>query len=176
MNENLLGNYITMKRTTKGLSLRGMAAKAQISPSQLSKIESGIATNPTDETLEKIAYALNEDKDALFALAGKVPQDAIIDAVYYLPKIRGGEWAINEIAASYVVGHCDEVEETPNPQFNVLFGLYEGRESFVATILEAVASEHPKMSNEDIIQIVKEMIAAHDMTMRRTKGRKPGKQ
>lgn len=68
------GGYIHSVRINLGYSLRELASKAEISPSQLSKIERDLAT-PTEETISKLSYALNVEKEALMFLAGYVDKD-----------------------------------------------------------------------------------------------------
>lgn len=70
----LFGNYIKSTRKDMGYSLREFAEKAEVSPSQLSKIERGLAT-PTESTVHKLAYALNVEKESLLFLAGYVDDD-----------------------------------------------------------------------------------------------------
>ncbi|TCM89655.1 helix-turn-helix protein [Paenibacillus sp. BK033] len=68
------GESVKAKRTELGYSLRELAEKAEVSPSQLSKIERGLAT-PTEETVNKLAYALNVQKETMMFLAGYVDRD-----------------------------------------------------------------------------------------------------
>ncbi|MEK3836502.1 helix-turn-helix domain-containing protein [Paenibacillus sp. FSL R7-0128] len=165
---NVLGPFISRNRKELGLSLRAMAEKAQISPSQLSKIENGSAKSPNDETLERIAYALNVDKDRLFALAGKLSKDSVNDAARYIPAFLG-DLAVRETAATYEPGY------TPvnKPDYlSDLEGYAFGREEFVAKIWEVVREQWPEAPRPVIEKLVLEMVAAHDLTVRRH-ARKP---
>ncbi|MDX2108460.1 MAG: helix-turn-helix transcriptional regulator [Candidatus Melainabacteria bacterium] len=56
-------------------SLRKVAQEANIEPSYLSKIERGLQPPPGQATIEALALVLEEDKDVLLALAGKVSDD-----------------------------------------------------------------------------------------------------
>lgn len=62
-----LGNYIREKRTSKGLTLRGLAELAGLSFSHLSKIERG-EHQPSDETIEVLAKSLDISKSELFSI------------------------------------------------------------------------------------------------------------
>jgi transcriptional regulator with XRE-family HTH domain len=53
------------------LSLRGLAEKAGVEPSYLSKIERGIE-RASDDMILKIADALGESRDVLLAMDGRV--------------------------------------------------------------------------------------------------------
>lgn len=89
-NDNLLGEFITTKRKERELSIRSLADISGVSFSQLSKIERGIAKRPNEETVEKLAMALNVDKDQMLALAGYVSEDIkqdVIEGMFTVPKI-----------------------------------------------------------------------------------------
>lgn len=55
---------VTIWREKRGMSLRGLAAAADISPSLLSEIEGGTKTGSVD-TLRKLSHALKVDLDTL---------------------------------------------------------------------------------------------------------------
>ncbi|KHO39104.1 DNA-binding protein [Clostridium tetani] len=61
----MIGEKIQKLRKEKNLSLRALAEKAGISKSTLSDIENG-NTNPTTNTLNKLATALNVSLEDLF--------------------------------------------------------------------------------------------------------------
>lgn len=74
------GRYTRNSRTRpKGsgpvMSLRAMASKVDLEPSYLSKIERDIEPPPSEQTIIRIADALDEDPDVLLAMAGKVSAD-----------------------------------------------------------------------------------------------------
>ena len=76
------GSYIREVRLTrqkhsaeKRYSLRQVAERVGIEPSYLSKIERGVLSPPSEATIVKIAADLEEDKDVLLAMAGKLSTD-----------------------------------------------------------------------------------------------------
>lgn len=56
-------------------SLRQVAARCEVTPAYLSRVERGEVGPPGEETLVKLARELNEDPDVLLALAGKISSD-----------------------------------------------------------------------------------------------------
>jgi transcriptional regulator with XRE-family HTH domain len=75
-----LGHYIRDRRETlragdAGYSLRQVAERVGIEPSYLSKVERGLGSPPSEETLLRIARDLGLDGDVVLALAGKVSAD-----------------------------------------------------------------------------------------------------
>ena len=76
------GEFIAEKRKSRGITLRGMAGKLEISPAYLSDIEKS-RRNPPDLTmLKKMAVELNlsqEDKYAMFDLRKASKKDATDD-------------------------------------------------------------------------------------------------
>ncbi|WP_432404860.1 helix-turn-helix domain-containing protein [Wukongibacter sp. M2B1] len=80
--EKKFGEYIKNKRLEKGISLRQMAGKLDITPSYLSDIEKDRRYAPDKEKILTIARILDihsQELDLLFELAGKskdtVPPD-----------------------------------------------------------------------------------------------------
>lgn len=74
------GDYVRKRReelqaTDARYSLRQVAAKIDVEPSYLSKIERGEQPPPSERTIVALARELGEDADVLLALAGKVSQD-----------------------------------------------------------------------------------------------------
>jgi transcriptional regulator with XRE-family HTH domain len=74
------GQYIRQRRETladedKRFSLRQLAARLDIEPSYLSKIERQEQPPPSEQTIAKLARELGEDPDLLLAMAGKVSSD-----------------------------------------------------------------------------------------------------
>ena len=74
------GAYIRERRsrlneTDPRFSLRQVAAKIDVEPSYLSKVERGEQPPPSEQTIAELARVLGEDPDVLLALAGKVSQD-----------------------------------------------------------------------------------------------------
>jgi len=75
-----LGQYLRERREAKALkdvsfSLRQVAARCDITPAYLSRIERGELAPPGEETLTKLAEDLGEDPDLLLAMAGKISAD-----------------------------------------------------------------------------------------------------
>ena len=75
-----LGPYLRQKRESlreddPSYSLRQVAGRVGIEPSYLSKVERGIGSPPSEETLTRLADELGEDPDVLLALAGKVSEE-----------------------------------------------------------------------------------------------------
>jgi HTH-type transcriptional regulator, competence development regulator len=77
----VLGDYLRKRRSEKRLkegktfSLRQVAARVDVEPSYLSKIERGIEPRPSEDTTRALAAELGEDPDVLLAMAGKVSSD-----------------------------------------------------------------------------------------------------
>jgi len=74
------GNFIRQQREARragdaAFSVRQVAARIGIEPSYLSKIERGEQPPPSEQTIAAIARELDEDRDVLLALAGKVSSD-----------------------------------------------------------------------------------------------------
>ncbi|MDN8078795.1 helix-turn-helix transcriptional regulator [Burkholderia multivorans] len=65
----------------RSFSLRQVAARVDIEPAYLSKIERGDVPPPSESTISRLAEVLRQDKDLLLGLAGKVStelQDIIL--------------------------------------------------------------------------------------------------
>ena len=74
------GEYVRTKRlqlheNDARFSLRKVAAAIDVEPSYLSKIERGEQPPPGEKTIIALAGQLNEDRDMLLALAGKVSDE-----------------------------------------------------------------------------------------------------
>jgi transcriptional regulator with XRE-family HTH domain len=75
------GSYLRRRREELRLqdprrfSLRQVAARLDIQPSYLSKIEREDEPPPSEETIVRLSRELGEDPDVLLALAGKVSSD-----------------------------------------------------------------------------------------------------
>jgi HTH-type transcriptional regulator, competence development regulator len=84
-----LGDFIrerreTLRRDDARFSLRQVAERVGIEPSYLSKVERGLGSPPSEETLLRVAAELDVDGDVLLALAGKVSSD-LQDAIRKRP-------------------------------------------------------------------------------------------
>lgn len=65
---------VTEAMALRGLGLRELCRRARVDPSFLSKVLAGKRNPPADdETLERLAAALDSDPVALFVSAGRVP-------------------------------------------------------------------------------------------------------
>jgi transcriptional regulator with XRE-family HTH domain len=65
MSNNKIAGNIKKLRAKKGLSLEKIARLADLSLNTIVKVENGVNTNPTIETLAKIAKALDVGVDDL---------------------------------------------------------------------------------------------------------------
>ncbi len=79
---NVFGRYIREHRLALGaenreFSVRKVAGRVGIEPSYLSKIERGQQPPPSEATIAKLAGELDEDRDILLAMAGKVSGDLL---------------------------------------------------------------------------------------------------
>ena len=81
------GPRIRELRTRAGMSQSGLAAKADIDPTYLSKIESGTKHPPSRKIILRLACALNVDGKELLALAGRIPPNGNIKASGHLRRI-----------------------------------------------------------------------------------------
>ena len=74
------GDYVRTAREKHAekdmrFSLRQVAARIDVEPAYLSKVERGLVSPPSEATILKLAADLGEDADMLLALAGKVSSD-----------------------------------------------------------------------------------------------------
>ena len=69
------GDHLRELRKAKGLSQKELAERVDIDFTYLSKIETGSAAPPAEDTIRKLADVLRADADRLTLLAGKVPKD-----------------------------------------------------------------------------------------------------
>ncbi len=75
-----LGDYIRKVREERAandpaFSLRRVAARCEVTPAYLSRIERNEVAPPSEETLLRLASDLGEDRDVLLAMAGKISTD-----------------------------------------------------------------------------------------------------
>lgn len=84
--EYTLGALVRKVRQEQGIGLRVLATRCGISPSYLSRIETGAERSPpSEDVLEEFARHLDIDVDRLLCLAGRVPADL-------------AEWATSSVA------------------------------------------------------------------------------
>jgi len=74
--DHIFGSYLKEIRENKGWSINQLAQAADISGSQISRIENGLRGIPKPQTLRKIAVALNIPYEELMKKAGYLQQDA----------------------------------------------------------------------------------------------------
>jgi len=70
------GERVRRRRTELNLGLRKTAGAVKISPTFLSRIETGAEKAiPSEEKIRKLAEVLEDDFDELMALAGRIPSE-----------------------------------------------------------------------------------------------------
>jgi transcriptional regulator with XRE-family HTH domain len=70
------GTMLRERRIAKGYSLRKFAEMVDVSPTYLSRVETGQAEYaPSAERVRVMAEVLGEDPDQWIALAGRMPED-----------------------------------------------------------------------------------------------------
>lgn len=72
--QNALGETIRERRKALRIGLREMASAVCVSPTHVSRVETG-NHHPSEALVMLIAAFLTLDADALLALAGRVPSD-----------------------------------------------------------------------------------------------------
>ena len=78
---NELGTYIQAKRKEKGYSIRKLAELADISHTEVKRIEDGLRKQTSPQVLRSIATALNCPYEDLMAVAGYIDEPTVnIDA------------------------------------------------------------------------------------------------
>lgn len=71
-----LGEQIRNARMLLDIGLRELARRADISPTYLSRVETGEERRPpSEEALTRIAAALGHSPDGLLMAAGRIPED-----------------------------------------------------------------------------------------------------
>jgi HTH-type transcriptional regulator, competence development regulator len=73
--EGSFGRRIQALRRAKGLTQRQLASVLDIDFTYLSKLENNRGDPPGDQTIRKLARALDADEEDLLALAGKIPSE-----------------------------------------------------------------------------------------------------
>lgn len=79
MDDIKFGQYIVQLRTAKNISQRKLAEKARLTNSTISRIEANLV-KPDPATIEKIAYALEEDKSMMMTKCGysEIPEEFVV--------------------------------------------------------------------------------------------------
>ena len=76
MTAETFGERIRRKRGEKRVGLRQAAGKVDISPTFLSRVETGAEKAiPSEKVIRKLADMLEDDFDELMALAGRIPAE-----------------------------------------------------------------------------------------------------
>ncbi|MNN62723.1 HTH-type transcriptional repressor RghR [compost metagenome] len=69
------GQHLNSLRRERGISQRMLAELAALDHTYISKIESGESDPPAEESIIRIAKALNTEKYSLIMAAGRIPTD-----------------------------------------------------------------------------------------------------
>jgi transcriptional regulator with XRE-family HTH domain len=83
--DKTFGTLVRQLRSQKGYSLRELAWCVDLSPNFLSKMELGHFPPPSERKIVLIAETLEQNKDDMLALAGKVSSD-LIEIILQRPK------------------------------------------------------------------------------------------
>jgi transcriptional regulator with XRE-family HTH domain len=76
-----LGTRLRQLRRGAKLTQREVAERIPMSAANLSRVENGEQGPPSDETIERLAHALNADAPELLALAGRAGSPTGADAI-----------------------------------------------------------------------------------------------
>lgn len=151
MSTKLLGEFIQQKRAEKKMSLRDLAESAEISPSQLSKLERGLVKYPNGDTITRLAFALNVDKDDLLALAGRIDIDHVIPKNAALDFSNLLYQSIAETAATYTI---------------------DDSATLLDQLKDIVEYRHQDFNDSDVLFVAREMEAAYELALRRIENKK----
>lgn len=77
-----------LRQEDSSYSVRQVAARVEVEPSYLSKVERDVVAPPSEETVVRLAAELDLDADVLLAMAGKVSGD-LKDVIRRRPKLFG---------------------------------------------------------------------------------------
>ena len=69
-----LGSYVKKIRLEKGLSIRKVAESADISHTEVKRIEDGVRKQPSPQVLRSLAAALNTPYEDLMEAAGYIDE------------------------------------------------------------------------------------------------------
>jgi transcriptional regulator with XRE-family HTH domain len=69
------GQALRKLRLEHHLGVNQLALKSGVSASQISRYENNTSTNPTTDTIKKLATALNDNDQLLMQLAGNIPEN-----------------------------------------------------------------------------------------------------
>jgi transcriptional regulator with XRE-family HTH domain len=71
------GQHVRRVRNERDMSLRKLAERAFVSPTLISKVETGQVQPPSEATIRRIARALDADEYEFLKLAGKLPAELV---------------------------------------------------------------------------------------------------
>ena len=115
------GKRIRALRLQNDLSQRDLAARVGIDFTYLSKIENNRAAPPSDTVIRKLAATLGADAEELFAMAAKVSQDDLRDAVaedgrigVLFRKLQSGSLSEDQIRAMLKISRSTGEENAPD--------------------------------------------------------------
>jgi transcriptional regulator with XRE-family HTH domain len=100
--EASFGDRLRELRKEKGLTQKDLADKVKINFTYLSKIETGSAPPPAEDTIRDLARVLKTDPENLIYLAGKVPKE--------IGKVVAGSHAVTTILRGMKDGDFTEEE------------------------------------------------------------------
>ena len=114
---NTFGDYVRARREARrrddrDFSVRQVAARIGIEPSYLSKIERGEQRPPSEATIVKLAGDLDEDADALLAMAGKVSGD-LQEVIRRRPRLFAARSEAEAQAAPRLEAPCIDRDGAP---------------------------------------------------------------
>ena len=117
----LFGKRIRELRLQNDLSQRDLAARVGIDFTYLSKIENNRAAPPSDMVIRKLAVTLGANAEGLLALAAKVSQDDLRDAVaedsrigVLFRKLQSGNLTEEQICAMLKISGSTGEENAPD--------------------------------------------------------------
>ena len=79
-----LAEALRRARTRAGLTVRQVAAAAEMTPATVSRLETGLIESPRPEHLRRLSRALDVDLEDLYALAGYLMPEGLPELQPYL--------------------------------------------------------------------------------------------
>ena len=112
-----LGEYIQQLRREKNLSVRGLAARAKVDATWVSRLEHGVYDSPDARSLWRIARVLDAEVADLYLTAGYGDAHALPGLVPYLrAKYELPEEAIAQLQAHFeAIAEKYHLTEARNP-------------------------------------------------------------
>ena len=81
------GDHVRYIRQNKRISQRDLAIAAEVDFTYISKIERGHVEPPSEKTIRRIAYHLDENPEYMLAIAGKVDMEEMRKAIAANPQV-----------------------------------------------------------------------------------------